>query len=99
MARLAEDDDIAQRRIYEHLLECAEEKFARHCGARVLVHPRNFGEREVITVPDPDSLLSALRARTTVTVSDWQVPRWARGDKVRNVSLSVHPDGRVVDEL
>lgn len=41
--------------------------------------------------------LQKYRMGEPVTVEDWLLPKWARAGKVRNVRVTVYPDGRMVD--
>lgn len=91
MANYADDDDISRSGIYADLLAKEEQKFTQHGGRRLLI----VDQMHVIGRPGPT--LAALRAGQPVQVMDWQLPRWARTGRVKNIRVRVHPDGRMVD--
>ena len=92
MAKYADDDDIGHTGVYADLLSKEEAKFARHGGRRILV-----GEH-MVTVNQPNPTLAALRAGRPTEVMDWQLPRFGRSGLVKNVRVTVYPDGQMFED-
>jgi hypothetical protein len=91
MAVVADDDDIGGSSVYTELRDREEQSFAQRGGQTLLVGDRVEVNRR------PGRLLAALRAGQPATVYDWQLPRLARDGRVKNVRVTVHADGRMVE--
>ncbi|MGB3521945.1 MAG: hypothetical protein WBA50_10760 [Mycobacterium sp.] len=80
--------------IYRELLKAEEARWNHRGRWRHVLVGSPGGGRTTEAGPKPPPLLAALRAGRPVEVSDWQLPKVARGS-VEELRVRVHPDGRV----